>query len=241
MSCCTGAPPGRPDPHRFTSRPQVGPPGYPSLSFSTDRASDVIVGLGNEIARDDGVGITAARELERLLEGRRDVEVVPLPWAGFSLLDVLAGRRRAALIDCLVTGEQPPGTIVRLDEDDVRGSVRLNSFHDIAFPTALALGRELGWRMPEEIAIWAVEAAVVDRFGEGLSAPVASAVGHVVDAVLAFFRPKKPEPPARLPWPSPSFPGADALRASSPGSEPSMIARGRLALQETSVLPGDER
>ena len=191
MSRCAGAPPGRPNPHGFTSRPEYGPPGYPSLSFSTARASDVVVGLGNEIARDDGVGIAAAREIERRIAGRpadsRDVEVVPLPWAGFALLDVLAGRRRAALIDCLVTGEQPPGTIVRLDEGDVRGSVRLNSFHDIAFPTALALGRDLGWTMPEEIAIWAVEAAVVDRFGEGLSAPVAAAVGRVVDEVLAFL------------------------------------------------------
>ncbi len=152
-----------------------------------DRAPDVVVGLGNEIARDDGVGIFAARELERRLAGRGGVEVVPLPWGGFALLDVLAGRRRAALIDCLVTGEHPPGTVVRLDEHDVSGSVRLNSFHDIAFPTALAFGRDLGWPMPSEIAIWAVEAAVADRFGEGLSTPVTAAAGRVIGEVLAFL------------------------------------------------------
>ncbi len=196
MSCCNGAPAERPDFHGLTSRPAHGPSGYPSPPFSAQRTPDVVVGLGNEIACDDGVGIAAAKELELRLAGRRPpeggkveyrVEVVPLPWAGFSLLDVLAGRRRAALIDCLVTGEHPPGTIVRLDETDVRGSVRLNSFHDVAFPTALALGREMGWTMPEEIAIWAIEAAVVDRFGEELSAPVAAAVDRVVDDVLAFF------------------------------------------------------
>ncbi len=173
----------------------------------TTRAPDVVVGLGNEIACDDGVGIAAARELERRLTdcrppgggstdrdavpaaGRQQVEVVPLPWAGFSLLDVLAGRRRAALIDCLVSGEHPPGTVVRLDEHDVRGSVRLNSFHDVAFPTVLALGRDLGWAMPEDVAIWAIEAAVVDRFGGGLSAPVAAAAHQVVDEVLTFLDP----------------------------------------------------
>ncbi len=180
-----------PHSHGLPSRPDRGLPEYPSSSFApdltTDRAPDVVVGLGNEIARDDGVGIAAARELERRLSRRGDVEVVPLPWAGFALLDVLTGRRRAALIDCLVTGERPPGTVVRLDETEVRGSVRLNSFHDIAFPTALALGRELGWKMPDEIAIWAIEAAVVDSFGEGLSAPVAAAVPRVVGEVLAFI------------------------------------------------------
>ncbi len=172
-----------------TLQPGIGLPDIP-------RAPDVIVGLGNEIARDDGVGIAAARELDHRLAGHgpaagwpveHRVEVVPLPWAGFALLDVLAGRRRAALIDCLVTGEHPPGTIVRLDEGDVRGSVRLNSFHDVAFPTVLALGRELGWSMPGEVAIWAIEAAVVDRFGEGLSAPVAAAAHRVVDEVVTFF------------------------------------------------------
>ncbi len=180
---------GGPTRHRLTW-PDSGPSGafaawVPDLT--ADRAPNIVVGLGNEIARDDGVGIATARELESRLRGRGDVEVVPLPWAGFALLDVLAGRRRAVLIDCLVTGERPPGTVVRLDETDVRGSVRLNSFHDISFPTALALGRDLGWPMPEEIAIWAVEAAVVDRFGEALSAPVAAAATRVVGEVLAFL------------------------------------------------------
>ena len=43
--------------------------------------------------------------------------------------------------------------------------------------------------MPEEIAIWAVEAAIVDEFGEGLSPPVAAAVDRVVGEVLEFLEP----------------------------------------------------
>ncbi len=152
-------------------------------------APTVVVGLGNEIARDDGVGIRVARRLERLLASRDDIEVVALPWAGFALLDVLAGRRRAALVDCLVTGARPAGTVVRLGEHDFRGSVRLCSFHDVDFPTVLALGRRMGWRMPAELAIWAVEAAVADTFGEGLSPPVAAAVPRVVREVLTFLDP----------------------------------------------------
>lgn len=161
--------------------------------------TDVVVGLGNEIARDDGVGIAAARKLERLLATRGgDVEVVALPWAGFALLDVLAGRRRAALVDCLATGTRPPGTVVRLDEHDFRGSVRLSSFHDINFPTVLALGRRMGWTMPEEIAVWAVEGEVMDEFGEGLTPAVAASLDRVVREVLEFIEPQRTsaaEPP----------------------------------------------
>ncbi len=165
---------------------------------------NVVVGLGNEIARDDGVGILAAQRLEPLLEEVGDVEVVALPWAGFALLDVLAGRRRAALIDCMVTGAHPAGTVLRLDEHDFAGSVRLNSFHDINFPTVLALGRRMGWAMPEEIAIWAVEAKVVDEFGEGLSPPVAAAVDRVVGEVLEFLEPHRTPgaAPPEAAWPA---------------------------------------
>ncbi len=162
-----------------------------ALQRSSYKKPDVVVGLGNEIVCDDGVGILAARRLKHLLAARGDTEVVALPWAGFALLDVLAGRRRAAIIDCLVTGRHAPGTIVRLNEYDFSGSVRLVSFHDVNFPTVLALGRKLGFALPEDIAVWAVEGGVVNEFGEGLSAPVAGALDRVVAEVLEFMEPQR--------------------------------------------------
>lgn len=147
----------------------------------------VIVGLGNEIASDDGVGIHAARTLEAAFQDRDDIEIVALPWAGFALLDVLRGRRRAILIDGLATGAHRPGTVVRLSEDDLAGSVRLNSFHDINYPTVMALGRTMGWGMPDEVAIWGVEMAVADEFGETLTADVADSVQTVVNEVSRFI------------------------------------------------------
>jgi hydrogenase maturation protease len=150
-------------------------------------APNVAVGLGNDIAADDGAGIAAARLLEAKFAGRADVDVIALPWAGFALLDVLRGRHRAAIIDCLVTGERPPGTIVHIDERDLAGSVRLNSFHDISYPTAMSLGRAMGWEMPKTIAIWGIEAATADVFSETLSPPVAAAVAEVANEVIEYL------------------------------------------------------
>jgi hydrogenase maturation protease len=147
----------------------------------------VIVGLGNEIASDDGVGIHAARALEADYQDRDNIDVVALPWAGFALLDVLRGRRCAALIDGLATGAHPPGTVVRIDEDDLAGSVRLNSFHDISYPTVMALGRSMGWGMPDDVAIWGVEMAIADEFGEVLTPEVADSIQTVVDEVSWFI------------------------------------------------------
>ncbi len=147
----------------------------------------VIVGLGNEIASDDGVGIHVARALETRFQDRPEVEVVALPWAGFALLDVLRGRQGAALVDCLTTGIYAPGSVVRLDTTDFPGSVRLNSFHDISYPIAIDLGRNLGWEMPDDVAIWGVEAAVPEEFGETLSPEVAESVTEVVQEVASFI------------------------------------------------------
>jgi len=149
---------------------------------------DVVIGLGNEIAGDDGAGIAVTRILEEQLAGRTDVDVVALPWAGFTLLDVLRGRKRAAIIDCLVTGNHAPGTIVHIDETTLRGSVRLNSFHDISYPTVMALGRRMGWEMPETIAIWGIEGSSVGVFSETLSAPVARSTHEVANQVIEFLR-----------------------------------------------------
>ncbi len=154
---------------------------------SDSAAPNIAVGLGNDIAADDGAGIAAAKRIEAQTRHRPDVAVVALPWAGFALLDVLRGRHRAALIDCLTTGRYPAGTIVRLDETDLAGSVRLNSFHDISYPTAMSLGRELGWDMPGSIAIWGIEAGIADVFSEDLSPPVAAAVEEVANEVIEYL------------------------------------------------------
>ena len=150
-------------------------------------APNVVVGLGSEIACDDGVGVEVARILEHEFEDRDDVDVFGLPWGGFALLDVLRDRKRAAVVDCLVSGSHPPGTVVRLTGLLIPGSVRLNSFHDISFPTVIDLGRHMGWEMPGDIAIWGIEAENAHEFGERLSPAVAAAVPQVVEYVKQFI------------------------------------------------------
>lgn len=196
-------------------------------------APNVVIGLGNEIAGDDGAGLEVARLLAIDLEGNDDIDVVALPWAGFALLDVLCGRQRAAIIDCLITGNYPPGTIVPIDESDLAGSIRLNSFHDISYPTVMALGRRLGWAMPDRIAIWGIEAAAFGTFTESLSPAVATATRSVAYQVTEFLA--QPDgaaaPPSRrgsLPPKPPVAGGIDGIPTSwihrEPEVQPARVA-----------------
>jgi hydrogenase maturation protease len=155
-----------------------------------------LIGLGNTILTDDGVGIYVARAVRQRLSERPDapeVDVVEAETAGFALLELLQGWERVIVVDALQLDGLQPGEIVRIDPGDLRTSLRLRSIHEIDLPTALALGRELGHPMPDEVLIVAVQAADLRTFGEELTAPVAAALPLAVEEILRLLCPASPD------------------------------------------------
>ncbi len=154
---------------------------------NSDRPMTVVIGLGNPILRDDGVGFHVAEALRGRLDKRR-VEVVQASIGGFRLLETLAGRRRAVLVDAVRLGGRP-GQIYRLSAEDFRGSIRAASPHEAGLPEALALGQRLGMEVPEVVVV-GIEPAEVEEFGEGLTPEVAAALPEAVALVLAEAEPE---------------------------------------------------
>lgn len=146
----------------------------------------VVIGLGNPLVRDDGVGPAVLRRISAGIRSHSEVEFLELPWAGLSLLEALRGRRWAVIVDCLVSGELPPGTVRLLSKDDVRGSVRLISYHDLNYSTAMDLGRALGWALPDDVLIIGIEGREVHEFGEGLTPEVDAAADEAACIVESF-------------------------------------------------------
>jgi hydrogenase maturation protease len=145
--------------------------------------SILVLGMGNPILSDDGFGLHVARRLREtpMPDG---VEVLESEVAGLRLLELVRGFTKVVIIDAQKAGGEP-GEIVRLAGQDFRGGHRYGSAHSISLDTALALGRRLGYPMPEEIVVYAVEAVDVQTFGEELSPPVAAAVDRVLEMVRA--------------------------------------------------------
>ena len=143
----------------------------------------VVVGLGNPLLSDDGVGIYAARLLADRLAGA-PVAVEESSWGGMRFLDLLTGFERAIIIDAIQWRHGPPGTVYRLPPDEAVPTVRAVSFHDVSLGTALALGRRLGIPLPTEIVFLAVEAADVLTVAEGCSPDVEAALPGVVRLVM---------------------------------------------------------
>jgi hydrogenase maturation protease len=145
-------------------------------------ARTVIIGLGNTVLRDDGAGVYAARLLGERLRGS-GIDVIEAELAGLDIIEKLRGYERAVIIDTIQLGGERPGTIFRITPEDVPTTPRLASFHDVDLVTALALGRRLGFSMPDEVVIFAVQAEDVLTLGEGCLPAVAAAIPALVEEV----------------------------------------------------------
>jgi hydrogenase maturation protease len=157
----------------------------------------LIIGLGNPILGDDGVGWVVAQQLKDELVEREDIEFDFLSLGGLSLMERLTGYQKVIMIDALSTGNYPQGKVISFPLDSM---VDLNaghssSPHDTSLRNALDVGRSMNISLPknENIIVVAVEAANVYDFSRELSPQVADAVPHAVNLVLEILSKTKKE------------------------------------------------
>jgi hydrogenase maturation protease len=171
-------------------------------SFSSQMSSAhpliAIFGLGNPLLGDDGVGWAIVQEVQsRLKEVQEELghnsgfqfEVDSLSLGGLSLMERLAGCQKAILIDSIVTGAHPLGTVLHFEIEDLPAEFigHLSSAHDVSLTTALEVGRSMGVQLPERIVIVAVESQIVYEFSEELSPPVAAAVSDAATLTMELL------------------------------------------------------
>lgn len=157
-------------------------------------AHTLVVGLGNPILGDDGVGWRIAEQVSARLSDPAikspGVDVECLAVGGLSLMEHLIDYDRVILIDALTTGQNPQGSVFTFPLDDLpnRAIGHLSSAHDTTIQNALQVGRSMGAYLPQEITIVAIEAVNVYEFSEELSPPVAAAVDIAVQKVLELLQ-----------------------------------------------------
>ena len=147
----------------------------------------LVIGLGNPILTDDGVGVRVAEEVSKHLPVDSDIEVTEVSIGGLTLMESMIGYDRVILIDALQLKESNPGTIHRLSLDDLRAissTQHSASPHDTTLVTALEMGKQIGLNLPEEITIYAIEVENVLDFSEELTPAVAAALPEAIHSVL---------------------------------------------------------
>jgi len=149
----------------------------------------VVIGIGNEYRRDDGVGPAVVAAInERALPGVRLVTGIEDP---MDLLDAWSAAALALLVDAAVTSPSTPGRIHRCAASDVAAARGMSS-HSLNVAEVFALGQALD-RVPDQLVVFSVEAADTGH-GVGLTPQVATAVPEVVAAAVAEIVSRSAEP-----------------------------------------------
>jgi hydrogenase maturation protease len=176
----------------------------------------LVLGLGNPILGDDGVGwrvVEAAQEAwQRTADERPKTSDEPkssmvhrphlhqccapaqvqvssvvefdfVSLGGLALMERLVGSDRAVLVDAIQTHGGAPGAIYRLTLDDLP-TLHADAIHDASLKAALAVGQQLGAKLPREIVIIGIEAINLWDFSESLSPQVAASVPRAAERVL---------------------------------------------------------
>jgi hydrogenase maturation protease len=143
------------------------------------RVELLVIGIGNDFRRDDGVGLTVARRIaERHLPGVRVMSGISEPAA---LLEAWSGARRAVVVDATAAANSAPGRIRRWTRPDLQTSAVVSS-HALGLAETCALGEALA-RMPDELVVFTVD--VVDtNHGIGLTPAVEAALPELVDLIV---------------------------------------------------------
>lgn len=149
------------------------------------KRSVVLLGLGNTLLSDDGVGVLVVRAIAG--EARAlGAQVAEAEVAGFALVDVLGDHDAAVVVDAARLPGLAPGEIVVRGLDEFEPSLHLVAAHQVDLPAAIALGRAMGHRMPEVVRVVAVQVADDRTFCESCTPEVAAAVGTAARLALGL-------------------------------------------------------
>ena len=141
----------------------------------------LIMGIGNPILTDDGVGIRIA---EAIKTERPGVEMIETSEAGMALVDYVAGYDKLIIVDSIITGREKPGSLYKLDLEQLGPAIDSPSSHGLDIATAFKLGEGLGYKMPQIVSLYAVEIRDNTTFGEECTEEVWERIPLAVEQIM---------------------------------------------------------
>ena len=141
-----------------------------------------ILGIGNVLLTDEGIGVRALKELERKYTFPANVELLDGGTAGIELLRHIRNRDYLIIIDAMKCGHDA-GTVVRVEGDDVPAVFRARiSPHQLGLSDLLAAAM-LTDELPKKLVLFGVEPESID-IGLDLTDTVEASVEKLIGAVV---------------------------------------------------------
>jgi hydrogenase maturation protease len=144
----------------------------------------IVIGIGNPILGDDGVGVHVANELKKQLQDPT-ITIDEAITGGMNLLDLILGYDKAIIIDAVKTENGKKGEVKRIPLGNFSTMHSCNP-HDVSLSEAIEMAKKMGEnRIPKEIIIIGVIMKEIPcQFGEKLSNRIAAAVPKAVNMTL---------------------------------------------------------
>jgi hydrogenase maturation protease len=150
--------------------------------MNTARRGTAVIGIGNVVLSDDGLGVHAVRRLRELHDFGDAVELIEGGTAGLLLLPHLADARRAIIVDAIDAGA-PAGTLVRIEGEGHGDAFPVGSTaHEVGLRDLLGAAR-LNGAWPERLVVHGAQPAST-AIGIELTAPLAAVLDRLVDRVV---------------------------------------------------------
>ena len=147
----------------------------------------LLLGIGNPLLTDDGIGIAAARKIAEMRLPGVDVEEATA--SGIEVMEMMLDYEKVVVADAIFLPEHEPGEIMQLKEEDFSHTVHGSSPHGVNISTAIALGRQTyPERMPKRIVFLAMQAEDISTFSEQQTERVAGKMPEFVDKVVRELR-----------------------------------------------------
>ena len=144
----------------------------------------LVLGIGNPILQDDGVGIHVINELRPHLKNSK-VTVDIAYTGGMNLLDMIRGFDKVILVDAIKQENCKTGDVKCFTLTEAP-TIHSSNPHDVSLSEALHLAKQLGEKqIPKEIVVVGIVVKNTIDFGEHLTSEVASAIPTAVTMVLA--------------------------------------------------------
>ncbi len=145
--------------------------------------SILILGLGNLVHADDGLGVHAIHLLQLDPRVPPDVTLLDGGTQGLSLIPHISGFKRVLVIDAVDVGEAP-GTLLRLEGKSLDNLPGKATVHALGFADLMIALKLLG-DAPDEVVLIGVQPQSVSGWSPELTPPVALALEQIPNLVLS--------------------------------------------------------
>jgi len=141
----------------------------------------LVLGLGNILLSDEGVGVKVVEELQRCYEFSDSIEIIDGGTMGMELLPYFDDRSHILIVDAVKT-DNKPGTIVRIDDPPAFFSTKISP-HQIGLADVLGAAA-ITDNLPRNLTLFGIEPKEMST-GLDLSPAIAQNLDRLVDMVVA--------------------------------------------------------